>query len=142
MQQYRVAGIFFEKGHERLAVRPSFGYIFWQFLPAAFGGWVIGWVVAQGFSAPAQSAKLYDGDRALSTPFYPVTFVLLAALATAVAVGAFASTLRLRRAHVFDKGAGVFRREPRPICPLTAIRRLEIEPTAPSGSRAALARPY
>ena len=137
MQQYRVAGIFFEKGHERLAVRPSFGYIFWQFLPAAMATSLIGWVVSQGFSSPAESAELYDGDRALSTPLYPIALVSLAAV-----VGAFASTLCLRRAHVFDKGAGVFRREPRPICPLTAIRRLEIEPTAPSGSRAALARPY
>jgi hypothetical protein len=130
----------FEKGHERLAVRPSFGYVFWQFLPGAIGAGIIGWLVAQGFSVPAQSAELHDGERARPAPFYPVVLALLAA--AAVAAGAFASTLRLRRAHVFDKGEGVLRCEHRPICPLTAIRRLEIEPTTPSGSRAALAQPY
>ena len=55
---------------------------------------------------------------------------------------AFAYTLRLRRPYVFDKAAGVFRRELRPICPLRAIRRLEVEPTTATGGRAALARPY
>ena len=136
-QQYRVAGISFKTGRGRMVIRPSLGYVFWQLLPAAIGAWVTGWLLAQDFSSPAGSAETEGGGRAPSAALFPVALVVLGA------VGASAHTLRLlRRPYVFDRGTGVFRRESNPICPLTAIRGLEIEPTAPSADPAALARPY
>ena len=107
-QQYRIAGVLFEEEHERLAVRPSLGYNFWQFLPTTIGIWSVGWFVVQVNSSPAWSANPDVGGRPLSAAFYAVS---LAALAAA---GAIASTLRLGRAHVFDKGTAVFRRGLRP----------------------------
>ena len=136
-KQYRIAGVSFEAGHGRLVVGPSPGYVFWQLLPAAIGGWVLAWLLAQGFSSPAGSAGPGGGGRSPPAALYP------SALAALAAVGGSAHALHLlRRRYVFDRGTGAFRREDRPLCPLAAIRRLEIEPTTATGGRAAPARPY